>query len=232
MRNICRVGSLAVALSAPLCVPQTYAQQQNFDNAVALGYADIRFNTTSGDLTGPFTPDGVEVQLEDTRTLAFSYTHHLSGPWSLLFQAGVPPTVKINAAGTAAAVGKAGSAKAWFPAVLLTYKLPSVGPLRPYAGAGLNYTFFTDRKITNGYTTAFGGTSSSATLSDSLGGVVKLGGELPLSERWYADIAYTHYWIETKATVKTETSGVGSISRTLKVGANPDVFSLMIGYRF
>lgn len=232
MRYTSRPGQLATILAAMLGAAQAHAQQQEFDQAVALGYAHIHFNTSSGELAGPLTPEGVRVRLQDTQTLAFSYTRRLAGPWSLLLQAGVPPTVNIKGAGTAAALGQAGSSKAWFPAALVTYTAPNAGPLKPYAGLGLNYTFFTNKTISGAYTAAFGGSASNATMSGSLGGVAKLGSELALSRRWYADFAYSHYWIRTTATVSTATPGAGDVARTLDVGADPNVFSVMLGYRF
>lgn len=209
------------------------AQQADFDNSVAIGAAAIRFNTSSGDLNGPFTPPGVQVDLKNTSTLAFTYAYRLSGPWSLVFQAGVPPTIKIDAAGTASALGEAGSGKAWFPGLLLTYTYRDLGFVRPYAGLGVNYTFFTDRKITSAYTSAFYGTGSSAKMKDSVGPIIKLGVEIPFSERWHLDLSYARYWIKTEASITTESPILGgSYTRKIDVKADPDVFALMVGYRF
>ena len=96
----------------------------------------------------------------------------------------------------------------------------------------MNYAFFTDRQVSAAYTGAFGGTSSSATLKDSWGPVVKLGAELSIAKNWVLDVGYARYWIKTTATLTTTTPGLGDIARTIDVKADPGVFGLAVGYRF
>ncbi len=204
------------------------------DFGLKVGYAHIGFNTRSGDLTGPpgTTPPGVQATAADTRTLALVAEFPLSAQWGVVAQFGTPPVVRFNGAGSAAALGAVGSARAWFPAVLASWR-PSVwGVLQPYAAAGVNYTFFTDSSITAGYTAAFGGTASRAKLKRGLGPVFKLGAEVQLDERWLVDLAYARYGIKTTATLTTTTPGVGDVARQVDVKADPDVLSLMLGYRF
>lgn len=211
-----------------------HAQSEGAANTLKIGYADITFNPNSGDLAGPpgSTPPGVQTDLRNTRTLALIYERQISGPWSVVLQAGTPPVIKFDGAGTGAPLGSVGTARAWFPAVLATYTFTDLPGIRPYLGAGVNYTFFTDRKVSAAYTSAFGGTSSSSKLKDSWGPVVKLGAEFPIAKNWVLDVAYSRYWIKTTATLTTTTPGVGDIARKIDVKVDPGVFSLMVGYRF
>lgn len=210
------------------------AQSGETHNALKIGYASIGFNTRSGDLSGPAgtTPPGITAELNDARTLALIYERQIAGPWSIVAQLGTPPLVKIDGAGTGAMLGQVGTARVWYPAVLATYTFTDLPAIRPYAGAGLNYVFFTDRHVSAAYTGAFGGTSSSVTLKNSWGPVLKFGAEFPIARNWVVDVGYSHYWIKTTATIVTATPGVGDIARTIKVKANPGVFGLLVGYRF
>jgi outer membrane protein len=199
-----------------------------------LGYADIRFNTRSGELIGPAgtTPPGVQASVQDTRTLALVGELPLGNGWGTVLQLGTPPVVRFNGAGAGAALGEVGSARAWFPAVLLSWKPQPLGAVQPYAAAGVNATFFTDTTITPAYTAAFGGTASRSSLKRGFGPVFKLGAELQLHDRWVLDFAYARYGIKTTATITTATPGLGDVVRTVDVKADPDVLSALLGYRF
>ena len=204
------------------------------ENTLKVGYAHIGFNTKSGDLTGPegTTPPGVQADLKDASTLALVYERSLSGPWSIVLQAGTPPVVKLFGAGSGAALGQVGTTRAWFPAVLAHYTFDGPWGMQPYVGAGLNYTFYTDGQVSPAYTAAFGGTSSTAKLKSSYGPVLKVGVGFPLGRNWVVDAGYSHYGIRTTATITTATPVVGDIVRTVGVKADPDVLGMMLGYRF
>lgn len=199
-----------------------------------LGYAHIGFNTRSGDLSGPpgSTPPGVKAAIDDTRTLALVADLPLSEQWGVVIQLGTPPVVHFSGAGAGAALGAVGSARAWFPAVLARWQPAPSGALQPYAAFGLNHTFFTDSSITEAFTVAFGGSASRARLKSSQGPVFKLGAEWRLDDRWGVDLAYARYGIRTTATITTATPGLGDVVRTVDVKADPDVLSVMLGYRF
>lgn len=234
MSKIKTTCAFSAGLALAFCNVGAHAQSDDAANTLKIGYAGITFNTASGDLAGPpgTTPPGIQTDLRDTRTLALIYERQISGPWSVVVQAGTPPLIKFDGAGTGALIGSVGTARAWFPAVLATYTFTGLPGIRPYAGAGVNYTFFTDRQVSAAYTSAVGGTSSSSTLKDSWGPVVKLGAELPIAKNWVIDLAYSRYWIKTTAILTTATPGVGDIARKIDIKVNPDAFSLMLGYRF
>ena len=204
------------------------------ENTIKVGYAHIGFNTNSGDLTGPpgTTPPGIQADLNDATTLALVYERRISGPWSIVLQAGTPPVVKIVGAGNGAALGEVGTSRAWFPAVLANYTFAGPWGTQPYVGAGLNYTSYTDGQVSTAYTDAFGGTGSTAKLKSSWGYVVKIGIGFPLSRNWVIDAAYTRYGIRTTATITTATPGAGDIVRRVDVRSDPDVVGLTLGYRF
>lgn len=210
------------------------AHADGTENTLKVGYAHIGFNTWSGDLTGPAgsTPPGIQADLNDAATLALVYERKLSGPWSVVLQAGTPPLVKLVGAGNGAALGQVGTTRAWFPAVLAHYTFDGPWGTQPYLGAGVNYTFYTDGQVSPAYTTAFGGSGSTAKLKSSWGHVLKIGMGFPLGGNWVIDAAYSRYGISTTGSIATATPGVGDIVRTVDVRSDPDVVGLMLGYRF
>ena len=226
--------ALSFGLAIPLACAMAEAHAGDTENTLKVGYAHIGFNTKSGDLIGPAgtTPPGIQADLNDAATLALVYERNLSGPWSVVLQAGTPPVVKMVGAGKGAALGQVGTTRAWFPAVLAHYTFAGPSGTLPYVGAGLNYTFYTDGQVSPAYTGAFGGASSTAKLKSSWGPVLKLGMGFPLGRNWVIDAAYSRYGISTTATITTDTPGVGAIVRTVDVKSDPDVVGLTLGYRF
>jgi outer membrane protein len=61
---------------------------------------------------------------------------------------------------------------------------------------------------------------------------VKVGASIPFAGHWTADFSYSRYWIDSTATVNTDTPGFGVISRKIDLTADPDVFGLAVGYSF
>jgi outer membrane protein len=206
----------------------------DFKNSLELGYVGVSFNTTSGQIAGPpgTTPPGASVGLKDTGTPAIEYVRRLSGSVSLVLQGGVPPEVHFYGRGTAAALGELGGTRAWFPGVLAVYSFPRIWVLHPYAGAGVNHTFFTDTHVADNYTAAVLGSSSRGSLSSDTGGIIKAGATVAIARRWLLDFSYCHYWISTTATVTTEMPGFGPISRHVNLTVDPDIYGLTVGYLF
>ncbi|MFJ4065932.1 OmpW family protein [Pseudomonas sp. NPDC089996] len=227
-----RLFAPALATLLPLTALPVFASDAPL-NTVRIGYADIQFNTDSGDMTSMpgMTPEHVQATVRDTGTLALIYERRLAGPWSLVLQTGAPPVISFDGAGAAQPLGKVGSARAWFPAVLIAYNFEVFG-VQPYIALGVNYTWFSEEKMTAAYNTAFGGTSSTSRLDDSFGAVAKVGVEIPLTDNWSAGFSYSRYWIDTTATIKTQTPGVGEVKRKIDVEADPDVYSFTVGYHF
>lgn len=227
-------SSCVVFLTACLAIACPKVHSDTPENSIQMGFAAVDFNAKSSDMAGPAgtTPPGIRADVKDKMVWALVYDRRIDGPWSVTFQGGLPPVLKLKAAGTASSLGEIGSVRAWFPALMGTYTWGAGTPFAVHAGAGVNYTFFTDGNTNAVYDGAFGGTSSKAKFSSSLGPIVKLGGTWSFDRRWFLDLSYSKYWIRTTATVTTGTPGAGDIERKVKVRTSPDVVSLTVGYRF
>jgi outer membrane protein len=129
---------------------------------------------------------------------------------------------------TSAALGlKVGSAKQLPPTVNVQYYfLGSDSKFRPYAGVGVNYTFFWDEEVTDEFEAVAG--VSSLSLDDSWGLSLQLGADYHINEKWLINASVWKLDIETDATVQSQNLGRVKIS----VKVDPWVYMVGIGYRF
>lgn len=227
------INTIATTLSIvfSLC---SAAHADNLENGLKIGYAKVKFNIKSGDLTGPpgTTPPGIGMSANDLDVLAISYERRFSANWSVQFQGGVPPTLTAVGAGAGQAVGTVATARIWFPTVVALYTFTNFPIIRPYVGIGTTYTFLTDQTASSSYTNAVGGTSSSFDMKPSWGPYARIGFEYPIDKNWSIDLNYSAYRLETSATVITQTPGLGAISRRIDIKDTPQIFGLTVGYKF
>ena len=204
------------------------------NNGVRIGYAKVRFNLQSGDLTGPpgTTPPGLRIDAKDLDIFAISYERRLSRNWAAQFQAGIPPTLTAVGAGAATAVGSGAKARIWFPTAMVRYTFTDFSVIRPYVGMGVTYTFFTDQQSSPAYTAALQGSSSSINLKRAWGPYARGGLEYPISRQWCINMEYSAFRLKTSATVVTQTPGIGAITRHVALKDSPHIFGLTIGYKF
>lgn len=223
----------AATLAGALALP-TAAHADDPDNIFRIGYAHVGFKLRSSDLTGPpgTTPAGLRIDAKDLDVLALSYERRLSPNWAVQFQGGIPPTLTAVGAGGAEQVGTVAKARIWFPTLMALYTFTSVPTIRPYVGVGVTYTFFTDEKVSPGYTTALQGSNSSMKLKDSWSPYLRLGVGYPIDKNWIINVEYSTFRIKSTATVVTQTPGFGSISRRVDIKDTPRIFGVSVGYKF
>lgn len=222
-------ATLAIAALLP-----TAAHAEEPQNIFRIGYAHVGFNLQSTDLAGPpgTTPPGLRIDVKDLDVLALSYERRLSPNWGIQFQGGIPPTLTTVGAGVAEPVGTVAKARIWFPTLMARYTFTNASTLRPYVGLGVTYTFFTDEKVSQGYTGALQGSSSSMKLKGSWSPYIRLGLEYPIDKNWLINVEYSTFRIRSTATVVTETPGFGPITRLVNIKDKPQIFGMTVGYRF
>lgn len=107
---------------------------------VRLGAAHVGFSVTADvSVAGNPVPGGDATASSNT-TLGLEVARQLTPRTSARLLVGVPPTTTLSGSGALASAGELGKVT-YAPAVLsLTYQLTEGGSVRPYVGAGLNYT--------------------------------------------------------------------------------------------
>lgn len=117
--------------------------------------------------------------------------------------------IKVNGA-------KQGTIKALPPSLLLQYHFTDLGALKPYVGAGLNYTLFTKRNnILNG---------GASVGKSSTGLAFQAGFDYALSKSWSLNLDLKYAKMDTDVFVGAPKAG--------KLELNPTMLGVGVGYRF
>lgn len=226
-RQLAIAGILAACAAAP-----SMAQQ----NTVKLGISNVQPHSSASDVSGPFTPGGISMEVRDKVTPFVSYAREISNQWEVELAFGVPPrhdiVLKINNAalpGSAQALsGQVGAIiRQVAPTVFFNYKfLEKTSLLRPFVGAGINYTRF-DKTHSTAAGDALNGGPSSISLDDSVGLALQAGVAWRLSNEWSVSASLATARVKSKIT--TNTLG---IERHAHITFKPQVFTVAMGYSF
>ncbi len=212
-----QIRSLCLLLAAS--APATSAlAQASLLNTVKLGVIDYQPHARTTGITGLGVPAGADATIGSATTLLVTYERELAPNLGLEFVLGVPPKIKAKGSGTVAFLGEVLSAKNVAPTVLLNYHFGDASSaLRPYLGAGINYTRFT------GASTPYGWQVS---LSDSWGLAVQAGLDYALSRQWglFASVAAVQ--------VKSDLVAVGAAVLRTTIDFRPTTLSAGVSYRF
>lgn len=131
----------------------------------------------------------------------------------------------ISGEGSLAALGEIADVMALPPTLTLQYHFAPNASVRPYIGAGVNWTIFYDDEAKQPLIDAVGPTS--VHLDDSVGWAVQAGLDFDISERFFFNVDVKYIAIDTTATLNS-----GGLVNTVDVDINPIVAGAGIGMRF
>ena len=230
----------ALAAAAGMILATAAHAQAAGSNIVSAGWFRVMPNSSSDPLkiTSPIqmTETGTGAKIKDADTVGLAFTHFFTDNFAVELVGGIPPRHKIEGTDKLSSFGEIGSAKQWSPAVLAKwYFFNADAKFRPYVGAGLNYTWFSDAKITNSaFQTQLGGpgSTSSVSTSSSLNPVLNVGATYAITKDWFVGLSVSYLPLKTTATIDTTTvTGVHVVSEA-KIKITPVVTFLNVGYRF
>ncbi|AHE53451.1 membrane protein [Sphingomonas sanxanigenens DSM 19645 = NX02] len=140
----------------------------------------------------------------------------------------IASTTKHSASGrtgTTGSIGKLASTWVLPPTLTAQYHFNPKGPVRPYVGAGVNYTIFWNEKASSGLEAAVGKTR--VHMKDSFGWAAQAGIDIDLSPRVFvnADVKY----IDIDTTARLDTTAAGA--QRVKLHLDPLVFGIGVGIR-
>lgn len=135
----------------------------------------------------------------------------------------IAATTKHNVVGLDTALGaSADLGSAWLlpPTLSLQYHVPTGnnGAIKPYFGAGINYTFFYSEKEA-------GGAISDFNLKDSVGFSLQVGADFEIADNTFLNLDVKKLFLSTDA----EING-GAVTADVKI--NPWIFGAGIGTKF
>lgn len=127
--------------------------------------------------------------------------------------------------GTTGGIGELGSTWVLPPTLTVQYHIAPEASVRPYIGAGINYTAFHSEDSSTGLENAAGPTSVS--LSDSWGWALQAGFDVDVSENVFLNFDVKYIDIDTTATLRNATIGTQQVD----IDLDPFVFGIGIGFR-
>lgn len=177
------------------------------------GIINVNPNDSSTGLSGvgPTATVGVNDNTQAFANLSYMLKENIA----LELLAATPFSHDVVGTGALAGLGKVGETQHLPPTFSAQYHFNPKASVRPYVGAGINYTTFFNEKATN--------TITSLKLDDSFGLAVQAGVDIDISKDWFFNADIRHINIETTATTDLGTT---------EVKINPTVISLGIGTRF
>ena len=151
--------------------------------------------------------DVAGLDVDDETTAEIGLTHFFTSNWAVdLGLSWAKNDVTLN--------GNGGSVKLMPLNVLAQYHfLPDGQTVRPYVGAGLNYTHFSDVDIQGG---------AVGLEKDRFGPVIQAGFDVPIDNAWSFNADVKKVWLSTDA------SGAASGN----IDLDPWIFGVGVGYKF
>ncbi|HEY4547561.1 MAG TPA: OmpW family protein [Pedomonas sp.] len=136
-------------------------------------------------------------------------------------------TTKHNVTGRRGLAGLGTVADTWVlpPTLTAQYHFAPDAKVRPYVGAGLNYTIFYNEDASSSLNAAIGDTS--VKLKDSVGYALQAGVDIDLTEKVFLNLDVKYIDMDTTATLRT-----GNLVNKVDVSIDPIVAGIGIGMRF
>ncbi|GAB4145671.1 MAG: OmpW family protein [Sphingomonadales bacterium] len=213
-------GKALATMLAALSVPAT-AQAAAGDWLVRARAIAVIPDDSSGGVTPSFPGAGANVDTAFAPEIDVTYmvTDHIGVEL-------IAATTKHNATGTGTLDGLP-LLKTWVlpPTLTVQYHLMPEAAIRPYVGAGINYTAFYSEKAKPELEAAIGDTRVS--LSDSWGWALQAGVDVPITEKMFVNLDIKYVSIDTKATLRT-----GGLTNTVDVSIDPVILGVGVGWRF
>lgn len=140
----------------------------------------------------------------------------------------IASTTKHKASGTSGTTGSIGKlASTWVlpPTLTAQYHFAPLSHVRPYVGAGINYTVFWNENAAAGLEAAVGPTR--VRMKDSIGWAAQAGIDVDITPRVFVNLDVKYIDIDT--TVRLDTAAAGT--QRVKLGLDPLVFGVGVGMR-
>ena len=191
------------------------------------GIANVDPDSDSGPIViGGAPQGGTGVEVDSAATLYLNIGYALSENLVLELLADTTSKHDVNATGGLAGLGQIVTVKTLPPTLTLQWHFNPKGKVRPFAGAGINYTTFLDETTSASLNNALGGPSS-VKLDDSWGLALQAGMDIMLTDKWFLNLNLYYIDIDTKANI---TSPAGPVS--VDVNVDPWVYGIGIGTTF
>ena len=127
--------------------------------------------------------------------------------------------------GTTGSIGRLASTWVLPPTLTAQYHFAPAAKVRPYVGAGLNYTIFWNEKASDGLEAAVGDTH--VHMKDSFGWAAQAGVDVDITPKVFLN--FDAKYIDIDTTARLHTTAIGS--QSVKVHLDPLVLGVGLGFR-
>jgi outer membrane protein len=161
---------------------------------------------------------GGTIKIKEHMTFAVEAGYYLSPNIAVSFTGGLPPNVKIEAAGTMLGMGRVGATTYGPMTATVHYHFTDWGRFQPYIGAGPTFMYVFDQKD---------GIMSSLRVENAFGFAVQVGADYMLNDTWgvFVDVK--------KAILRTEGTGfLGPVPVKADIRLDPLVIHTGLTLRF
>jgi outer membrane protein len=209
-----RLKPLISLITATLCLAPLIVQAQTTEKSpwmVRARVVDLLFKNSQTQ-----TVQSADVKAENTIIPEFDVSYFFTKNIATELVLTYPKNITINAGSGQSQIGKI---TALPPSLLLQYHFTNLGLLKPYVGAGINYTIFGNRNN-------FPGLPGVQVDKSSVGSAWQVGFDYMLDKNWGINLDLKYIRMSTE--VKVVTNGVSLGQLTL----NPWTPSIGVTYRF
>ncbi|MGY8829622.1 MAG: OmpW/AlkL family protein [Pseudomonadales bacterium] len=214
---------LALAIAAPLA----HAHQTG-DIIVRAGAITVDPQESSSDIwVGALGTDvaGTKATLDSDTQLGLNFAYMLTNNIGIELLAATPFSHNVGVKGLGGLDGNLGELKHLPPTLsVVYYPLDSSSAFQPYVGAGINYTWFFDTKLSS---EAEGKGFSGLDMKDSWGLAAQVGMDYMLTDNIMLNAQVRYIDIET-----TGTTNFGGSKVKVDVDVDPFVYMVGLGYKF
>jgi len=172
--------------------------------------------------------EGVKIDSDTIPELDFTYM--VTPNWGLELILGYSDhsvTADKAAAAAVPTLGNVIDAKALPPTLLLQYHFSPNSTIRPYVGAGINYTYFFDEEVPS--SSVLSNAGDDVKLDSSWGLAVQAGVDVAINDDWFVNLDVKYIDIDTEA----HFSGTSAVTDAkVNVDIDPIVWGIGIGRRF
>lgn len=180
-------------------------------------------NESTSGITPTFPTEKVKINNSAAPEVDFTYMASDNIGFEL-----IAATTKHHATGTSGTTGSIGRlASTWVlpPTLTAQYHFAPAAKVRPYVGAGINYTLFYSEKPSSALEAAVGPTK--VKMKSSFGWAAQAGIDFDLSKNMFLNLDVKYIDIRTTARLSTTAIGV----QRVKVNLNPIVVGVGVGFR-
>ncbi len=214
--NFKRVMPAVLTAALALSCSSAFAVNQG-DWLVRGGIGYVSPNDSSSDVTG--LPAGSQVSVDSATNVELTIAYMITPNVNVELLGAVPFKHDIKGKGTTANGVKIAETKELPPTLVVDYMFNPQSNIRPYVGAGINYTTFFSTKTTGPLS------GIDLNLDDSWGLAAQAGVDVDLNKDWFLNASVWYMNIKTKGTLS---GGFG----TVDVDINPWALAVGIGTHF